>query len=55
MNEVFDLVFIDGGKSKVMMLFEAVMKKTNGSDVILSDNVCLVWQGRTRTLLQPTR
>jgi len=43
-NEVFDLVFIDGDKREYMVYYEAAMDKLRPGGFILADNV--LWDGK---------
>lgn len=43
-NEIFDLVFIDGDKSQYVQYYEQAMKKLKTGGFILADNV--LWNGK---------
>ena len=49
-NEVFDLVFIDGDKREYIAYYEAAMAKLRTGGVVLADNV--LWDGKV--LEEPT-
>ncbi|MEB8330590.1 O-methyltransferase [Flavobacteriaceae bacterium KMM 6897] len=51
LDVVFDLVFIDAGKTSYDAYFESVLAKTRPGSIILSDNV--LWSGKVIEPLQP--
>ncbi|MEJ1223835.1 O-methyltransferase [Sediminicola sp. 1XM1-17] len=51
LDVVFDLVFIDAGKTSYDAYFEAALAKTRQGSIILSDNV--LWSGKVVEPLQP--
>ncbi|MFT4832980.1 MAG: caffeoyl-CoA O-methyltransferase, partial [Psychroserpens sp.] len=51
LDMVFDLVFIDAGKTSYDAYFESVLAKTRPGSIILSDNV--LWSGKVIEPLQP--
>ena len=51
LDVVFDLVFIDAGKTSYDAYFESALSKTRPGSIILSDNV--LWSGKVIEPLQP--
>ncbi|MET7030711.1 O-methyltransferase [Sediminicola luteus] len=51
LDVVFDLVFIDAGKTSYDAYFESALAKTRPGSIILSDNV--LWSGKVIEPLQP--